>query len=521
MKAIFNTELIIKSIFFSLKIETLKFDLTRKDNECQALKTKYESVESKEKDTQHYLNLLKESLSNKDQQIVILQSEINDLRTRLRDKDIIIEKKSQQIQTFQLEKHQKDSDLCELRDQIDIKERKLNVLYRKIDNLEEQIKDKEMQINTLRSKFNSGLSTNTYHSNEIHSLEQLIEDKEKQIEKLNQAKSTLKEQFDELLISNQELKSNLEKKDKEINDSHNEILDLKDENNILKTQLCHRDSHISSLESSLTQKNEEIEKMEDYLNQQRVKSQQQQQSNNSTETTKKQIAQLNKELQQKDIQLIETFKELNLLKDLVTKLESEKEEMINRLEDQQKAYDDLQSNLNLKIENKSIENHSNTDYINRINELEDAVRQSVDITAQRELFLARQTNKMEKLEQENRVYSIEIEQMKKYLNEQHCQFERLKDDFIKREEQLQTLEQEKVKEMNELLIAKQETLLIAISEKDAQIASLECDKNVDKNQIDTLLNEKDLMHQQLKELVIRHCFFLLIHYSLLFYFFIK
>ena len=48
----------------------------------------------------------------------------------------------------------------------------------------------------------------------------------------------------------------------------------------------------------------------------------------------------------------------------------------------------------------------------------------------------------------------EIEKMKKYLNEQHFQFERLQEDFIKREEQLQELEEEKVKEMNELLIAK-------------------------------------------------------------------
>jgi hypothetical protein len=44
--------------------------------------------------------------------------------------------------------------------------------------------------------------------------------------------------------------------------------------------------------------------------------------------------------------------------------------------------------------------------------------------------------------------------MKKYLNEQHFQFERLQEDFIKREEQLQVLEEEKVKEMNDLLIAK-------------------------------------------------------------------
>ncbi len=60
------------------------------------------------------------------------QSEINDLRTRSREKETFIEKKNQQLQVIQLEKHQRDSDIGELRDQMDIKERKINVLNRKV-----------------------------------------------------------------------------------------------------------------------------------------------------------------------------------------------------------------------------------------------------------------------------------------------------------------------------------------------------------------------------------------------------
>jgi hypothetical protein len=55
---------------------------------------------------------------------------------------------------------------------------------------------------------------------------------------------------------------------------------------------------------------------------------------------------------------------------------------------------------------------------------------------------------------QNKYLINETEKMKKYLNEQHFQFERLQEDFIKREEQLQQLEEEKVKEMNEILITK-------------------------------------------------------------------
>jgi chromosome segregation ATPase len=180
------------------------------------MKTKYESIENKEKDLQHYLNLLKESISTKDQQLLIVQSEINDLRNRIRDKEAAIEKKQQQIQTFQVDKHQRDSDILELKDQMDIKERKLNVLNRKIDNLEEQLKDKEIQIQTLRAKI--GINNNANFTNEIINLEHVIGEKEKLIEKLNQSKTTSKDELDRLNENIQELKDLNEKKDKEIVD---------------------------------------------------------------------------------------------------------------------------------------------------------------------------------------------------------------------------------------------------------------------------------------------------------------
>ena len=58
--------------------------------------------------------------------------------------------------------------------------------------------------------------------------------------------------------------------------------------------------------------------------------------------------------------------------------------------------------------------------------------------------------------------------------------------------------------MNEILITKQEALLTAISEKDANIAAMEHQhdqSNIDTNELDRLYQEKDYLHQQLKELV--------------------
>lgn len=212
-----------------IKVESFKFELNKKETELQQLKTKNDTFESKEKDLQHYLTLLKESIATKDQQISIHQSEINELRTRLREKESFIEKKNQQLASIQLERHQRDSDIGELRDQMDIKERKISVMNRKIDNLEEQLKDKEAQINTLRNKINSNSSSSSlYHSNVLHSLEQTLEQKERLIEKLSKDALTrshtqsreieLNEQIETLNISLKELNERIETKNKEIQD---------------------------------------------------------------------------------------------------------------------------------------------------------------------------------------------------------------------------------------------------------------------------------------------------------------
>ncbi len=188
-----------------MKVELLKKGLSQCRNELEAYKTKYNSIESREKDLHHYLNITKETLLTKEQQIAIINSEVNDLRLRLRDKEANLERKQQQVHVYQTEKHQTDSDMCELRDQMEIKDRKLNVLYRKIENLEEQIKDKEAQMQTLKSKINI---FNNSHLDDDTS-DGLIADRVTS----SLSKSLAK---DELDSTNKELRESNDKKDKDI-----------------------------------------------------------------------------------------------------------------------------------------------------------------------------------------------------------------------------------------------------------------------------------------------------------------
>jgi hypothetical protein len=59
------------------KLEQRINDLHIKENECVTLKAKVDTYESKEKDLQHYISILKESILIKDQQVNMIQSEVD------------------------------------------------------------------------------------------------------------------------------------------------------------------------------------------------------------------------------------------------------------------------------------------------------------------------------------------------------------------------------------------------------------------------------------------------------------
>ena len=69
------------------KLEQRIGDLHGKENECVTLKAKVDTYESKEKDLQHYISILKESILIKDQQVNMIQSEVRGLDHRVFRRD--------------------------------------------------------------------------------------------------------------------------------------------------------------------------------------------------------------------------------------------------------------------------------------------------------------------------------------------------------------------------------------------------------------------------------------------------
>lgn len=69
----------------------------------------------------------------------MLQSDVEELRTRLEEKNRLIEKKTQSAVQAVQDRNRLNNELTELKDHMDIKDRKINVLQRKV-SIESQYK---------------------------------------------------------------------------------------------------------------------------------------------------------------------------------------------------------------------------------------------------------------------------------------------------------------------------------------------------------------------------------------------
>lgn len=90
---------------------------------------KMKTLEEQHQDYQRHIAVLKESLCAKEEHYNMLQADVEELRQRLEEKNRHIEKKTQQ---FQQERTRATAEITEMREHMDIKDRKINVLQRKV-----------------------------------------------------------------------------------------------------------------------------------------------------------------------------------------------------------------------------------------------------------------------------------------------------------------------------------------------------------------------------------------------------
>ncbi|XP_078798331.1 ELKS/Rab6-interacting/CAST family member 1 isoform X5 [Oryzias latipes] len=519
------------SKFMKNKMDQAKQDLGRKDSELLALRTKLETLNNQFSDSKQHVDVLKESLTAKEQRAAILQTEVDALRLRLEEKEALLSKKSQQISELTEEKSTQQGEISDLKDMLDVKERKVNVLQKKIENLQDQLRDKEKQLSGLKDRVKS-LQTDTSNTDTaLGTLEEALAEKERIIERLKeQREKEEREKGDEMESSKKDLKEFREKVSQlqaDLADREALVLDLKEKASSLASSMLKKDSRLKSLEIGLEQKKEECNKLENQLK----KAQSAAAESRANAELSERITCLEQEVTRYKEDAGKAQCEVERLLEILREMENEKndkEKKIHELEsfasrqmkDQSKKVANMKHkeqleksrNTQLMEEAKMREDNLNEssqqikDSLRhkeeRIEELEEALRESVQITAEREVVLAHEEQARTQAEKQVEDLLVAMEKVKQELEVMKAKLSSTQLSLAEKEGHLTALRAERRKHLEEVLEMKQETLLAAISEKDANIALLELSSSKKKKtqeEVAVLKREKDSLVQQLKQ----------------------
>ncbi|XP_061920954.1 ELKS/Rab6-interacting/CAST family member 1-like isoform X9 [Entelurus aequoreus] len=509
------------------EMDQAKQDLNRKDSDLLALRTKLDTLNNQFSDSKQHVDVLKESLTAKEQRAAILQTEVDALRIRLEEKESLLSKKSNQISEITDEKSTQHGEISDLKDMLDVKERKVNVLQKKIENLQDQLRDKDKQLSGLKDRIKS-LQTDTSNTDTaLGTLEEALSEKERTIERLKeQREKEEREKGDEMESTKKELKdlrAKVSQMQADLAEREACVLDLKEKASSLASSALKKDNRLKSLEIGLEKKKEECVKLENQLKKAQSAAVE---SATSTELSER-ISRLEQEVSRHKEDAGKAQSEVERLLDILREMENEKndkEKKIHELERQMK--DQSKKVANLK-HNEQVEKSKNVqlmeeakkreDNLNessqqikdslrnkeeRIEELEEALRESVQITTEREVVLAQEEHARTHAEKQVEDLLVAMEKVKQELDVMKAKLSSTQLSLAEKEGHLTALRAERRKHLEEVLEMKQEALLAAISEKDANIALLELSSSKKKKtqeEVSALKREKDGLVQELKQ----------------------
>nr|XP_046250487.1 ELKS/Rab6-interacting/CAST family member 1-like isoform X6 [Scatophagus argus] len=513
--------------FMKNKMEQVKQDLSRKDTELLGLQTKLETLTNQFSDSKQHIEVLKESLTAKEQRAAILQTEVDALRLRLEEKEATLNKKSKQIQEMSEEKGTLNGEIHDLKDMLEVKERKINVLQKKIENLQEQLRDKEKQMSSLKERVKSLQADTSNTDTALNTLEESLAEKERIIERLKEQRDRDDREKTEELDCNKkelkELKERLSLLQGDLSDRETSLLDLKEHASSLASSGLKKDSKLKSLEIALEQKKEECLKLENQLKRAQNAALEAQANTELAERIKNLEQEVARHKEDSGKAQAEVDRLLEILREMENE-KNDKDKKINELERQMKDQskkvaslkhkEQVEKSRNARLMEEARKREDNLSEnsqqvkdtlrqkVERIEELEEALRESVQITAEREMVLAQEEAARSLQEKQMEELLGAMEKVKQELESMRAKLASTQQSLCEKEAHLSTLRAERRKHLEEVLEMKQEALLAAISEKDANIALLELSSSKKKktqDEVALLKREKDRLVQQLKQ----------------------
>nr|XP_012316192.1 ERC protein 2 isoform X4 [Aotus nancymaae] len=489
------------SKFMKTKIDQLKQELSKKESELLALQTKLETLSNQNSDCKQHIEVLKESLTAKEQRAAILQTEVDALRLRLEEKESFLNKKTKQLQDLTEEKGTLAGEIRDMKDMLEVKERKINVLQKKIENLQEQLRDKDKQLTNLKDRVKSLQTDSSNTDTALATLEEALSEKERIIERLKEQRERddreRLEEIESFRKENKDLKEKVNALQAELTEKESSLIDLKEHASSLASAGLKRDSKLKSLEIAIEQKKEECSKLEAQLKKQaeQLFNQMYNPAHNIEDDSRMnpefadRIKQLDKEASYYRDECGKAQAEVDRLLEILKEVENEKNDKDKKIAELESLTLRHMKDQNKKVanlkHNQQLEKKKNAQLLEEVRRREDSMADNSQHLQIEELM-----NALEKTRQE--------------LDATKARLASTQQSLAEKEAHLANLRIERRKQLEEILEMKQEALLAAISEKDANIALLELSaskKKKTQEEVMALKREKDRLVHQLKQQV--------------------
>ncbi|XP_025891177.1 ERC protein 2 [Nothoprocta perdicaria] len=497
------------SKFMKNKIDQLKQELSKKESELLALQTKLETLSNQNSDCKQHIEVLKESLTAKEQRAAILQTEVDALRLRLEEKETFLNKKTKQLQDLTEEKGTLAGEIRDMKDMLEVKERKINVLQKKIENLQEQLRDKDKQLTNLKDRVKSLQTDSSNTDTALATLEEALSEKERIIERLKEQRERddreRLEEIESYKKENKDLKEKVNALQAELTEKESSLIDLKEHASSLASAGLKRDSKLKSLEIAIEQKKEECSKLEAQLKKQAeqlfnqmynpmpIRNNGKQGAHEAEEEARMnpefadRMKQLDKEASYYREECGKAQAEVDRLLEILKEVENEKNDKDKKIAELESLTSRHMKDQNKKVanlkHNQQMEKKKNAQLLEEVRRREDNMTDNSQHLQVEELM-----NALEKTRQE--------------LDSTKARLASTQQSLAEKEAHLANLRIERRKQLEEILEMKQEALLAAISEKDANIALLELSaskKKKTQDEVMALKREKDRLVHQLKQ----------------------
>ncbi|XP_051957026.1 ERC protein 2-like isoform X2 [Xyrauchen texanus] len=525
------------SKFMKTKIDQLKQELSKKESELLALQTKLETLNNQNSDCKQHIEVLKESLTAKEQRAAILQTEVDALRLRLEEKESFLNKKTKQLQDLTEEKGTLAGEIRDIKDMLEVKERKINVLQKKIENLQEQLRDKDKQLGNLKDRVKSLQTDSSNTDTALATLEEALSEKERIIERLKDQREREDrerlEEVDTYKKENKDLKERVNSLQLELTEKESSLIDLKEHASSLASSGLKKDSKLKSLEIAIEQKKEECNKLETQLQKQAEQLFSHMNNLKAHEVEVQQSSRGNPEYVDR-VRLLE--KEVSFYKEESSKSQTEVERLLEILReveteknDKDKKIAELESPPPPSVSAARPSSrpggraHSDPlpsvsaapqqiggmvwDFLGKQNK--DQNKKGPGIKLGPQMDKKGTGNILQDQRKDNPMDNPKMEELMNVLEKTRQELDATKQrlsstqqSLTERDGHLTNLRQERRKQLEEILEMKQQALLAAISEKDANIALLELsssNKKKTQEEVLALKREKDRLMHQLKQ----------------------